>query len=271
MMPRNLILVRHGLSEANVIQAQDKTGDTTWFTEENMTYPDSSWRLAPDGVKQARVSGSFIMNEYQDNPLTRFIVSPFMRTRETAANLNIPYALWEENRAVRERSWGEIDSIPRTLFAEKYSYNHAYKKRSPLYWEPPAGESIAEVAENRVRNLLTTLHRENENDNVLVVTHGEFMWATRLVLERWSDEQFVRNDSDPACKIHNATVLEYTRINPYSGEETNRLQWLRLSYPAPDSVGQYRMVVGSWEHFDKPYMSNQQLHELVAQGEKRLF
>lgn len=271
-MPRHFILVRHGLSEANLLQAQDKIGDASWFTEEHMTYPDSSWRLARKGILQAQASGEFLKEVYEESPdkkFTRFMVSPFTRTRETAANLGLDKARWEENRLIRERGWGEIDSIPRSLFAEKYSYNYAYKERSPLYWQPPAGESIAQVAENRVRNLLSTLHRECSEGTVLAVTHGEFMWATRLVLERWSDEQFAEYDKNEDYKIHNATVLEYTRINPFTGEETDKLQWVRRSYPIEESPDTFIMAIGDWTEFKRPYLSNQDLFELVEKENNR--
>lgn len=260
-MPNNLILVRHGQSEANVMQQASKSGDNRLYNEDTMTVPDRSWRLTDQGVIQAKTAGRWIAE--QEHDFDRCMVSPYVRTRETAAHLNIPDARWEENRSIRERSWGEIGSISKDEFRAKYALNHQWRDHDPLYWTPPSGESIANTAENRVRNLLSTMHRENAGDNVLLVTHGEFIWATRLGLERWSDEEFMKRDDDPAERVHNCTVLHYTRINPETGDVASKLRWVRRAWPV-EMNGEWTMKVNPWEEFDRPYYSNA---ELLAKAE----
>ncbi|MGP9610041.1 histidine phosphatase family protein [Corynebacterium sp. AOP36-E1-14] len=267
-MPKNLILVRHGQSEANVIQRADKAGDQALFSEETMLVADRSWRLTDAGVAQAHAAGRWITDNV--DPLDRCITSPYVRTRETAANLQLDGALWEENRVVRERSWGEISPLPRKVFEEQYAHNALLRRKDPLYWAPPAGESIANVAENRVRNMLSTLHRESSEDNVLVVTHGDFMWSTRLVLERWSDEEFLRCDKDKEMTIFNCTVLHYTRIDPDTGEIAPWMRWVRAAHPFCDrTTGVWRMVEQPWQRFDRDYLSNEDL-AAVAEEQSRL-
>lgn len=267
-MPKNLILVRHGQSEANVIQRADKAGDQALFSEETMLVADRSWRLTDAGVAQAHAAGRWITDNV--DPLDRCITSPYVRTRETAANLQLDGALWEENRVVRERSWGEISPLPRKVFEEQYAHNALLRRKDPLYWAPPAGESIANVAENRVRNMLSTLHRESSEDNVLVVTHGDFMWSTRLVLERWSDEEFLRYDKDQEMTIFNCTVLHYTRVDPDTGEIAPWVRWVRAAHPFCDrTTGVWRMVEQPWQRFDRDYLSNEDLLA-VAEEQSRL-
>lgn len=269
VMPNNLLFVRHGQSEANIIQKACKNGDDSLWTEDFVTVPDRTWRLTNLGTFQAEIAGKWIQSNIPH--FDRYIVSPFVRTRETAALLNLPNVAWEENRSVRERSWGEIDSIPLSRFRELYPLNAAYKDRDPLYWNPPAGEAIADVAENRVRNLLNTLHRENEGDNVLIVSHGEFMWAVRLVLERWSDEEFIRNDSDPEYKIHNCSVFHYTRINPETGEQASKLKWFRKMYPSYNTKTKlWEMKESEWKFFDRQRLTNAELLERAKQQIHRI-
>ena len=257
VMPRNLFLVRHGQSEANVMQKASKAGDQSLYTEETMTVPDRSWRLTELGVQQAKVAGAWIAE--QGVGFDRAIVSTYTRTRETAANLGLDVR-WEENRVIRERSWGEIGSLPKQEFARQYAQNKAYRDSDPLYWAPPAGESIANVAENRVRNILSTLHRENARENVLMVTHGEFMWATRLVLERWSDEEFLARDEDKSQTIHNCTVLQYTAVSPEDGKVSDKLTWVRRSWPVQVDL-EWTMYVADWEPFDRRYFTGEELME----------
>lgn len=253
-MPQNLFLVRHGQSEANVMQKATKNGDDSYYTDEIMTVPDRAWRLTEKGVQQAQTIGTIIPKMIH-NQFDRTMVSPYVRTRETAAQLQLEQPNWEENRIIRERSWGEISSIPRSQFKNDYPRNAALKENDPLYWTPPAGESIANVAENRVRNLLDTLHRECNGKNVLLVTHGDFIWATRLTLERWSDEEFLKRDNDPNERIKNCEVFQYSRINPITGAYADKLKWIRRGYPNDDGT----VTVTGWYGFERPTYTNEEL------------
>lgn len=257
-MPDNLVFIRHGNSEANVLQAAAKQGDYTLHTEARVTVPDRSWRLTATGVTQAKVAGEWVKENLPK--FDRFIVSPYVRTRETAGSLALPDAKWEENRTVRERNWGMIGSMPLYKFKERWPESAVIKDNDPLYWQAPSGESIAGLAETRVRSLANTLHRENEHNNVVVTTHGEFMQAALVFFERWSDEDFLEFDMDPNRKIHNCTVLHFTRINPVTGEVARKLKWRRLAYPVQNSeTGIWEMFVEPWVAFDRKYYTNEDL------------
>jgi broad specificity phosphatase PhoE len=263
-MPNNLVLVRHGRSEGNVATEAAKKGDLQYYERDNgrfMTVPGHQWRLTPLGQQQASVIGAWIQNEFAT--FDRYYVSPFVRTRETAGMLQLPGAQWLMNRALRERDWGDVGSIPWTDFQSRdiYKDNAFQNSIDPLYWCPTGGESIAHVAENRVRNVLDTLHRECQGQNVIAVTHGEMLWSFRLVLERWNDEEFVAHDADKSEKIHNCEVLHYTRVDPDSptGEVSPRLNWLRRARPIQDADGSWRIAVSPWLKLSTPLKSNEEL------------
>ena len=111
-MPLDLYVIRHGESEANVIVQAGEQGDNSLYTQDNVTVPDRSWRLTATGRKQADCIGRWLVSQQQ--LFDRYMVSPYVRTRETAATMALPKAKWEENRVLRERSWGEITPSPRT-------------------------------------------------------------------------------------------------------------------------------------------------------------
>ncbi len=111
-MPLDLYVIRHGESEANVIVQAGEQGDNSLYTQDNVTVPDRSWRLTATGRKQADCIGRWLVSQQQ--LFDRYMVSPYVRTRETAATMALPKAKWEENRVLRERSWGEINTITRT-------------------------------------------------------------------------------------------------------------------------------------------------------------
>ena len=89
--------------------------------------PDRSWRLTATGRKQADCIGRWLVSQQQ--LFDRYMVSPYVRTRETAATMALPKAKWEENRVLRERSWGEINTITKDEFKTNYARN--WNSRTP--------------------------------------------------------------------------------------------------------------------------------------------
>ena len=257
-MPQTLILVRHGQSEANIIQKTDPS-ERELTTEQLMTYPDRSWRLTEKGRHQAEAIGEWL--RAHSNPNQKRFVSPYKRTMETAALMNLDTTIheWETKRLLRERSWGEIDSIPIEQFKEQYPRNYAYKKRDPLYWTPPAGESIAAVADNRVQDIFTELHRDYSEREVLMVTHHDLILATRLKLEHITDEEFTEWFNDDVLDVPNCSAIIYSRIDPVSGYEAAKINWYRIATPIEIANGQYHVTVTEWRTINRKRYNNQQL------------
>ena len=268
-MPLDLYVIRHGESEANVIVHAGEQGDNSLYTQESVTVPDRSWRLTATGRKQADCIGRLLVA--QQPIFDRYLVSPYVRTRETAATMALPKAKWEETRVLRERSWGEISTITQDEFKNNYERNWIFKRTDPLYWRPPAGESIADVAEDRVHNLLTSLNRHSESQSVVTVTHGDFMQALMLTLEDLSDEEFLhRYDSDD-WKVTNCTCLHYTRRDPDTGRTTERLRWEQTARPVFDQqTGRWEISVEPWREFQRPLLSNGDLVDVVQSVDPHL-
>lgn len=266
-MPGDLVLVRHGQSEGNIVVENAKVGELSGYTDAFVTTPGHQWRLTALGQAQAAAIGGWLAGAFppvESRPgFDNWFVSPYVRTRETAALLGLPEAAWVMNRALRERDWGDIGSMPRTTFVERYPDNAAMKEIDPLYWVPPGGESIANVAEDRVRNVLSTLHRECSDRRVLAVTHGELMWSMRLVLERWDDEEFLRRDVDNTERITNCMALHYTRTDPVTGDHADRLTHLRRAHPVC-ADGTWSVEVSPWITFGKPVRTNADLLASIA-------
>lgn len=267
-MPNNLILIRHGQSEGNIAVEASKRGDNRIYERNNghfMTVPGHQWRLTELGKRQAGAIGAWVDSLMENNEISHFhrhYVSPFVRTRETAANLGLSGARWTLNRALRERDWGDIGSMTRADFRARYPDNAHQKKIDPLYWMPVGGESIAHVAENRVRNFLSTMHRECEGENVLAVAHGEVMMAFRMTLEYWKDEDFAERAHTEEPR--NCEALHYTRVNPVTGEQSKRFQWFRSATPVVHDDGRIEIVVSEWREFTKPLMSNDDLLDSIS-------
>lgn len=261
-MPLDLYVIRHGESEANVIVQAGEQGDNSLYTQDNVTVPDRSWRLTATGRKQADCIGRWLVSQQQ--LFDRYMVSPYVRTRETAATMALPKAKWEENRVLRERSWGEINTITKDEFKNNYARNWNFKNTDPLYWRPPAGESIADVAEDRVHNILTSLSRKSDSESVVMVTHGDFMLALMLTIEDLADEEFLHRADSDDWKITNCTCLHYTRRDPETGRTSKRVRWEQTARPVLDeTTGRWEVKVEPWREFKRPYLSNGDLVDVV--------
>lgn len=269
-MPQQLFLIRHGESEGNVANNKAKGGDLSSFTDEFVTTPGRKWRLTEKGIEQAKLAGAWLNQELKsfDVPsVRRYYVSPYTRTMQTAGHLELEDPAqgeleWYVNRTIRERDWGDIDSTPKIEFqADPVNRLNVQKMNNdPLYWRPPGGESIQDVAENRVRNFLDTLHRECGEGLTVAVTHGEFMQAARIVLERIDDSTYDYWESSKTEKIHNCMILQYSKFDPRKPRAFrvpgSRLQFLRKIYPV---VEEGRMEVGPWVSIDFSKPTNSDL------------
>lgn len=253
-MPIDLIFVRHGHSEANEAMGKAKRGDASLITTDFRETPGHRWRLTEKGREQARIAGQWLRENLSEG-FDRYYASPFVRTMDTAAHLALPGAEWRLDQRLRERDWGEINSVPPPEHQSKYPRNALIKKIDALYWRPPAGESIADVR-LRVRNFFDTMHRECESQSVIIVTHGEFLSAARAALEYMSDEDWVRADDDPTFKIENTHIYHYSRRDPASGDVGKYLSSRR-------SVCPYKGIDSGWTEIERRRYSNEALLEQV--------
>lgn len=252
-MPDRLVLVRHGHSEGNLAAEHAKRGDNSFYTPDFRERPGRHYHLTPEGIEQAQTAGQWILKNI-GNEFDRYYVSPYVRTRETAGHLALPNADWRIDQRLRERDWGDIGGIPRAEFEDSYPQSAMIKRIDSLYWRPPGGESIADVRGLRVRSFFDTMHRECFGKLVIVVTHGEFMWATRAEAEYMSDEEWVEADKDPSQRIHNTQVHDYSRLDPNTGQQGKYIGWVRRVTP-------YMNKDSGWLPIKRHLLTNDQLLE----------
>lgn len=256
-MPRNLYMVRHGQSEGNVALDAAKNGDESHYTDEFMVTPGREWRLTGLGRSQAECAGAWLRHTLEESVGLReadaHCASPYVRARETAAHLGLHDLVgdpsgWRLSRTVRERDWGILDTLPRRVLREDYTHFHHQQQIDPLYWRPPGGESVCDVAENRVSNFLRMLEREHSGQDVVVVSHGEFIRAVMLVLLEADDEEYLRWERDPSMRLGNCEVVQFS--SSVGGAVHNRFTRFRRVRPVQDpGATALRMVDSGWERF----------------------
>ncbi len=257
MMPRNLVFVRHGESEGNVANHASRNGDDSYLTPEFRARHTSDWDLTPRGVEQAAAAKEWLDREFPDG-FGRCVVSDYRRARHTAGLLGIPNAEWYVDYYLRERDYGDLDAH---THAERLRLFQAVLDRraaQSFYWRPPNGESMADLC-LRFDRALDTFHRECADKDVVVVCHGEVMWAARLRLERLDMADWLRLDASkaPRDRIHNCQILHYTREDP-TGEATasDRLGWFRSVCPSDPSLSS-----NEWQRIVRKKITNEELLE----------
>ncbi len=232
-MPNDLVFVRHGQSEANIIQKADKNGVRHEKEQQVNDRPDWQQRLSAQGVEQAKAAKKWMDDNFGGAASFDFrYFSPFLRTRETAAYVSgKECGGWIIEDRVVERSWGVYGSMPKAEREEKFAHTAKLYAQSPWYAKLDGGESRYEVS-GRWRDFQATLHREAAGKKVLVVTHGDFIGIARYNIERMLPEQFEEMENDDSQTVKNCTIVHYSRVNPNDPSDVrDKLNWRRMIHP----------------------------------------
>lgn len=200
-MPIDLVLVRHGQSEANIMIEMKKHGDFTGQEAmDKVSRHDSMMRLTDVGRQQARRVGSWVQKNI--GSFDKFYVSEYVRTKETAAAMNLQHALWMHDLNIRERDQGQQDGqgdVKMGLTEEEIKR----ATKSPLFWAPVGGESMSDLC-IRVRLFLDRLQAQGAGMKCVVVAHYRTIHAFRMLLEGTTQEQSceILQEQMPNCCIY---------------------------------------------------------------------
>lgn len=258
MTPRDFILIRHGQSESNAaFHRSKKNQDNSDYTEEFNKRHTSKVRLVAAGKDQARAAGKYLI----ENDLCKFVwctTSPHIRAMETAGELNLPDAKWHIDIALRERELGDLEGLPYGKLCGKIEEMDK-RKKSQFYWRPPGGESIADVY-MRVEQFMRKITDMRTAGRVLAVSHGDAVWAFRMLLENMTISEWteLRASKDPKDRINNGQIIHYSSVNPNNGMAEPRLKWMRSICPTKPEWSR-----PEWKEIREPTRSNEELLEYV--------
>ncbi|XP_073309359.1 phosphoglycerate mutase-like protein AT74 [Primulina huaijiensis] len=192
ILPKRIILVRHGESEGNM--------DGSAYT----TTPDYKIPLTPFGVDQANRAGSDIRHVVSDGGVSSnwkvyFYVSPYQRARSTLREIGRAFpkrriiGVREECR-IREQDFGNFQIAQRMKVIKE-----TRERFGRFFYRFPEGESAADVYD-RVSSFLESLWRdidmnrlqqESSDDlNLLIISHGLAIRVFLMKWFKWTAEQF---------------------------------------------------------------------------------
>ena len=259
-MPVDLYLVRHGESEGNLVNRRSRAGDDSYFTPEHVHRHSSEWHLTDRGIEQARAAGEFLRREAQ-LPFDVHLTSEWVRAMETAAYLDLPGAQWHPYVYLRERSLGELETLPHKEKLARFGASLEMRKRYPYLWRADQGEAFEDISLkwDRVQQIL---HRKYATQRALVVSHEGVLWEARHLIERLliRDMDRLLRSEEPADRIHNCQIIHYTRRNPETGALNEHLDWVRSVCPWDLSLSS-----NEWRPVVRKTYSNEELLQMAAE------
>ncbi|CAI0551075.1 unnamed protein product [Linum tenue] len=205
LLPKRIILVRHGESQGNL--------DTAAYSH----IPDHKIPLTEAGRAQARETGAqlhdLISSDCGNSTNTwrvYFYVSPYDRTRSTLREIGKAFdrkriiGVREECR-VREQDFGNFQVAERMKVIKE-----ARERFGRFFFRFPEGESAADVFD-RVSNFLESLWRDIDMNrlhkdpshelNLVIITHGLTCRVFLMKWFKWTVEQFELLNNPENCEF----------------------------------------------------------------------
>lgn len=235
VLPRNLVFVRHGLSEANEARTRLENGFINELPKKYLETPDREMRLEElIGQMQPKITGRYLKSlEINFDYAT---TSDHVRAYETAGLLKLDLK-WFIECFYGERHWGEIDlqdpKVRETFYQQR--------SRNPYYATPPNGERLLS-ARHRARVLLERGARQHSLENFLGVFHGEMIEAIVSELLHLNTEEFIEFRKSGIGRMGNCQVLEFTRVCPKTKRVSNKMLAMRTSNPFLKEFGEWIMI-----------------------------
>ncbi len=232
-MPNKLIFVRHGQSEANIIQHKIKKGEIKSFPKKYNDTPDREIRLSELGKEQTKKTGEYLKEEYPQG-VDIIFVSDHTRAKETAALVCL-HAGWDNvqikvDPQLGERNWGNFHHQSE----EERASIFLAKKRDPLHTPFPDGETLIQ-ARLRTRTFLDRCSRQYSGKTVLVFTHGEYIECVWSEIANMRTEQQRTFFNSPDGDIKNCQVVEFESVN-------GKLDKVKSSNPFLDEIGDLKKI-----------------------------
>lgn len=233
--PKQLVLVRHGESEANKYLNQIIKGEIFSFPPEFSKLRDWDIRLTQYGREQAQKTGEYLKNRFGSFDVC--FVSPQTRARETFDEIANSYdkttaeklrqRMRLESR-LREKDHGAINFISKEEI--KRYFPHEYERREregKLLYRALGGESWYDVKDIRVGSFLNTIYRDYPGKSALVVSHSIVISCFRMKLQRLEEQEtlaIIEKDPLDNCGI---AVFE---SNKATNGRLRLKEWNTLAY-----------------------------------------
>ncbi|MQY09403.1 2,3-bisphosphoglycerate-dependent phosphoglycerate mutase [Actinomadura sp. RB68] len=197
-------MTRHGESTGNVAFRET---DGTDAEEHGISERDADIPLSDTGRAQAVRFGRRLAALPEDERPTLVLVSPYLRTRDTAriALEQVPYSpRVRVDERLRDRDQGVMEGLTPVGVRRRFPEEAERKRRvGKFYYRAPGGESWADLALR-----LRSLYQELSGGRALVVTHDAIVVMTRYIVEELTEQEIMEVEKEP---IGNCSVTRWRR------------------------------------------------------------
>lgn len=182
-------VLRHGQSTGNVTAQEAEVAGLEVI---DIAERDADVPLSETGRQQAAAVGRWLSERSADERPQVAVVSPFLRTRQTAelalADTGIPAVVDER---LRDRELGVLDLLTaRGVLARLPDEARRRERLGKFYYRPPGGESWADVL-LRLRSLLRDLRDDHPGGRVLLVGHEAVVLLVRYLAEMQTEAELM--------------------------------------------------------------------------------
>lgn len=209
--PLSLTLVRHAQSVANVA---DEKARESGAGRLDIDIRDADVELSENGERQADALARWFADAAPEERPTLVVSSPYRRAFDTALRVvgDTGVELIADER-LRERDLGVLDGLTGKGIREEYAEEAARRKKvGKFYYQPPSGESWADVV-LRVRSFLSDLEPALGDGlaeaRIWVFTHQAVIMSFRYVLDGLTERQLL--DLDASTRLANVSVSRWAR------------------------------------------------------------
>lgn len=174
----------------------------TVFNVENRFQGRMDSPLTEKGIRQAEA----LRDRLADVRIDKIYTSPIKRAYLTASIINEKKGLsLIEEPMLMERNYGEWDGQPYHILTELYgvSIHEAFERPREFY--PKGGEQL-DVLTDRLITVLQRLSTENENEDILLVSHGQ---AIRMLLTYLHGYDIYKKELKSVVAPTSLTKIEY--------------------------------------------------------------
>lgn len=205
---RELILVRHGESTANVAATQ---AERNGADRVDAPLRDADVPLTETGTRQAEAVAVWLRSLPDESFPEAALCSPYLRAADTTSiavsEQRMPLPPRADER-LRDRELGILDTYTHRGVVSHYPREDARRTRlGKFYYRPPGGESWADVA-LRLRSLLADLDRDFDGARLLIVAHDAIIMNLRYVCEQLTERRLLELARNEPLLNASVTVLE---------------------------------------------------------------
>lgn len=168
-----LVLVRHGQSQWNL---------------ENRFTGFHNIELSPQGIEEAKLSGRNLakagikFDVVYTSTLQRAYTTAEIALNEAGQGELVSDMIKSDD--MRERDYGDLTGLNKDETKQKYGEEQVHIWRRSYDVQPPGGESLKDVVENRVRPYFENVIKPQMklDKNILVAAHGNSLRALLIIL-----------------------------------------------------------------------------------------